>query len=125
MNSKEFLSFYENDLIKEEIKIFTLKGGEYSGEDNRFFNFEKLATELGVHPLSIGWIYFSKHKDSIATFIKDKKVKSNEDVIGRINDARNYLALIAGMISKYRTLPKDHHWYLEAFIKEQDSEQKV
>ncbi len=115
MDAKEFLKFYEDKLVKEEIKIFTLKGGEYSGEINRFLNFEKLAEELSLHPLEVAWVYAMKHKDGIATFIKDKKVKSNEDVIGRINDLRNYLALIAGMIEKYRSLPEKHKWFLERF----------
>jgi len=114
MNAKEFLSFYE-DLVKEEVSIFTLKGGEYSGEINRFANFEKLAEELDRHPLEIAWVYTSKHKDSIAAFIKTKEVKSNEDIFGRISDLRNYLALIGGMISKYRKLDKTHKWYLNSF----------
>lgn len=115
MNDQEFLNFYKTELVEKEISIFTLKGGEYSGDSNRFLNFEKLAEELGNHPLEVAWIYFSKHKDGIATFIKDKKVRSNEDVLGRINDARNYLALIAGMTEKYRNLPKEHKWKLEKF----------
>jgi hypothetical protein len=115
MNDLEFLTFYKEELVAKEIQIFTLKGGEYSGDSNRFLNFEKLAEELGTHPLEIAWVYFSKHKDGIASFIRDKKVRSNEDVIGRLNDARNYLALIAGMIEKYRNLPDKHKWKLEKF----------
>jgi hypothetical protein len=115
MDAKEFLDFFQNDMVGKEIQIFTLKGEEYSGSINRFQNFEKLADELGLHPLEILWVYASKHKDSIATFIKDKKVHSNEDIIGRFQDLRNYLALGAGMVKKYRELPKEHRWYLEKF----------
>lgn len=115
MDAKEFLKFYQTELVEKEISIFTLKGGEYSGEINRFLNFEKLAEELSLHPLEIAWVYAMKHKDGIATFIKDKTVKSNEDVIGRINDVRNYFALIAGMITKYRAFDKKHKWSLEKF----------
>jgi hypothetical protein len=116
MDAKQFLDFYQNKLVAEEIKIFTLKGGEYSGDVNRFQNFEKLALELDLHPLEVAWIYMSKHKDGIATFIKDCfVVRSNEDVIGRINDMRNYCALIAGMIVKYRALSKEDKWYIEPF----------
>lgn len=114
MNAKEFLDFYQG-LVDSEIKIFTLKGGEYSGEINRFLNFEKLAEELNLHPIEIAWVYASKHKDGIASFIKDKKVLSNEDIIGRISDLRNYLALLGGMITKYRNLPEKHKWRLESF----------
>lgn len=114
MNASEFLDFYKK-LCEEEIKIFTLKGTEYSGEMNRFNNFEKLAEELNVHPLLIIWIYTKKHLDSILTFINDHKVKSNEDIMGRINDVRNYFALTGGMIEKYRNLPDNHKWKLEKF----------
>ncbi len=114
MNSKQFLDFYK-DLSDKEISIFTLKGEEYSGSINRFANFEKLAEELNLHPIEIAWVYASKHKDSIASFINIKKVYSNEDIIGRISDYRNYLALIAGMILKYRILVKGHKWQLEGF----------
>ena len=112
MNANQFLDFYKTVLVEKEIEIFTLKGNEYSGEINRFANFEKLADELNLHPLEIAWVYACKHKDSIATFIKDKTVYSNEDIISRINDLRNYLALIAGMIEKYRQLEVNHKWKL-------------
>ena len=112
MTAKEFLEFYEK-LVEEEKKIFTLKGKEYSGEINRFSNFERIAEELGLHPIEVLWVYATKHKDSISTFIKEKKVHSNEDIIGRIHDLRNYLALLAGLIVKCRNLPKGHKWRLE------------
>lgn len=114
MNAQEFLDFFHK-LIEDEIKIFTLKGEEYSGSINRFNNFEKLASELGLHPMEILWVYACKHKDSITTFIKDKKVHSNEDILGRVQDLRNYLALLGGMITHYRTLPTAHKWYLKEF----------
>jgi len=114
VTASEFLDFYKS-LVESEIKIFTLKGGEYSGEINRFLNFEKLAEELNLHPIEILWVYGSKHKDGIASFIRDKKVLSNEDIIGRISDLRNYLALLGGMIEKYRNLPDKHKWKLDSF----------
>lgn len=113
MNAQEFLDFYKNELVAKETAIFTLKGKEYSGDTNRFSNFERLAEELNWHPLQVLWVYASKHKDSILTYINDKKVYSNEDIIGRIHDYRNYLALMAGMIDKYRKLDKNHKWYIE------------
>lgn len=113
MNAEEFLKFYEK-LVEEEKKIFTLKGFEYSGV-NRFSNFERLANELNLHPIEVLWVYAMKHKDSIATFVKEKRVYSNEDIIGRIQDLRNYLALLAGLIEKCRNLPEGHKWKLEKF----------
>jgi len=111
MTAKKFLEFYEK-LVEEEKKIFTLKGKEYSGDVNRFSNFERIAEELGLHPIEVLWVYATKHKDSISTYIKEKKVHSNEDIIGRIQDLRNYLALLAGLIIKCRDLPENHKWKL-------------
>lgn len=65
--------------------------------------------------MEVLWVYLSKHKDGVASFIKDKKVRSNEDVIGRVNDVRNYYALLAGMIETYRNPPNGHKWKLEKF----------
>jgi hypothetical protein len=117
MNALDFLNFF-NDSVKEEIKIFTLKGNEYSGEVNRFANFERLSDELGLHPIEIAWVYAAKHKDSVTSFIKEKKVFSNEDIYGRISDLRNYLILIGGMIIKYRNLPESHKWHIKEFTNE-------
>lgn len=114
MNDKEFLEYLENVLIKKELDILKRKGHEYSGEQNRFSNFEKLGEELGIHPLTVASIYMKKHIDSIMTFIKDDfKVISDEDIVGRINDARNYLAIMAGMIEKYRNLPDSFEWFIK------------
>lgn len=118
MNSKEFLDFYENELIKKEKKIFTLKGFEYSGLKDRFSNFKRIAEELDLHPIEVLWVYAMKHKDSVSTYIKEKKVTSNEDIIGRIHDLRNYLGLLAGLIKECRELPDTHKWKLENFISE-------
>ena len=117
MNAVEFLNFY-NQLVKKETEIFTLKGEEYSGSQNRFANFERIADKLGLHPVEVLAVYFYKHIDSIDTYIKDKKVYSDEDIIGRVSDARNYLALLGGMITKYRNLPQEHTWHLEDFNSE-------
>jgi len=86
-----------------------------SGEFDRCSNFKRVAEELGLHPIEVLWVYALKHKDSISTFIKEKKVTSNEDIIGRIHDERNYLALLAALITECRNLPEGHKWKLENF----------
>ena len=120
MNTKEFFEFYEK-LIEEEKRILGLKGFEYcGGNEDKFANFKRIAKELGLHPIEVLWVYATKHKDSITTFIKNKKVYSDEDIIGRIHDLRNYLALLAGLIEECRNLPEGHKWKLEKTNKKEE-----
>lgn len=99
MTPEKFVDFYKT-LVEEEVKIFTDKGREYSGNNNRFNNFQRLGQELELPPEKILWIYLKKHLDSILSYINLEKELSSEPIIGRINDARNYLALLAGMIQE-------------------------
>lgn len=64
MKPKDFEVFYDL-MIKVEKEIFIDKGGEYSGEEDRFRNFKELGKELGIDPKKILWIYLRKHMDSI------------------------------------------------------------
>lgn len=106
MTQDQFHAFWKELNIEEE-KLLIQKGGEYSGHLNRFSNFERIAAELNLHPLEVAWVYATKHKDAISTFIKEKQIQSNESITSRINDLRNYLALIGGMIDHYKKLPID------------------
>jgi len=103
------------ELHKAEMEIYVSKGKEYSGDANAFANFERAADNLGLHPITVLLVYLSKHFDSICTFVKTKKVHSNEDITGRLMDARNYLGLLYAMVDEYRKLPPDHRWHIEAF----------
>ena len=103
MTLKEFDQFWQQ-LCEDEHQLLQGKGIEYSGENNRFRNFEKLGTELELHPAKIAWIYLKKHLDSLLSYINkldDPKYKEqiSEPILGRIHDARNYLALIGGMLN--------------------------
>ena len=88
---------------EEEHRILGTKGNEYTQGDqetNRFANFNRLADELGLDPKMVLWIYLKKHLDSIVCYIKKGKEFSEEKIEGRINDARNYLALLNGIIQE-------------------------
>lgn len=109
MEIREF-EIMHDCLIKEEKKLLKFKGEEYSGESNTFKNFEDVAERLNMHPIHVLMVYYSKHNDSIFNYTKSFEVLSNEDITGRIMDARNYLAMLFAMIHKYRALEKDHKW---------------
>ena len=97
MTLEEFELFY-NQMVEAEKKLLSSKGIEYSGREDKFNNFNKLGTELKLSPEKILWIYLKKHLDGILSYINGEYV-GGEPIIGRINDARNYLALLAGMVS--------------------------
>lgn len=104
MTIKEFNEFW-NNMCQAEVKLLDTKGTEYSGEEDRFRNFKDIAAELDMHPAFVAWVYFKKHLDSIKNYIKnigneEYKANLSEPIIGRFNDARNYLALMAGIIEE-------------------------
>jgi len=114
MNTKEFEK--DVDALFEQCKnILVNKGREYQSTKeegtNVFANFERGAADAGVNRETILWIYFSKHRDSIATFIRDLQrgesleeleSKLSEPINGRIFDAINYLLILNSMINSKR-----------------------
>lgn len=91
---------WQEELWKECIEMRDTKGKEYSHTVDRFDNFMRLARELDMDPVKVGWVYAKKHLDSIASFIKTGKEHSTEPIRGRIVDAIVYLTLIGGMIQE-------------------------
>ena len=98
MTLTEFEEYYD-ELIKMEKELLSRKGIEYSGKEDRFSNFGKLENDLNLSREKILWIFLKKHLDGILSYINGGYV-GGEPIIGRINDARNYLALLAGMIKE-------------------------
>lgn len=96
MTLSEFELYYDK-LVEAEKKLLESKGIEYSGKEDRFNNFRKLGIELKMAPEKVLWVYLKKHLDGILSYIHGEYA-GGEPIIGRINDARNYLALLAGMI---------------------------
>jgi len=88
-------------MVEEERGVRTSKGKEYAGTGDRLGNFKRLSDELGISPEAVCFIYFKKHVDSIASYIRNNgKVFSNEAVEGRILDARVYLSLLRAIIEE-------------------------
>ena len=96
-------------------EVLVNKGREYQSTKNEgsnvFANFERISDSVGINRESVLWVYFSKHRDSIATFIRDlengKSVNEIEEhltepINGRITDAINYLLLLNSMINEKR-----------------------
>ncbi len=96
MTLEQFDIFFMN-MIKEEQDLLRRKGQEYSGKEDRHANFKRLALQLKLPPEKILWVYLTKHLDGILSYINGDYAGS-EPIRGRIEDARNYLALLAGMI---------------------------
>lgn len=73
---------------------------EYAhADDNCFANFERVATEAGVSREMALWVYFLKHKDGVASYLKGHR-SQRENVRGRLNDMMVYLCLLRAMIDE-------------------------
>lgn len=87
----------------ERVAILAAKGHAYSGDADAFANFKRNAESLGLTKYQILLIYMRKHIDAITTAIKDnpnRPVDKSEGMVGRIDDAINYLDLLAGMLKE-------------------------
>jgi hypothetical protein len=97
--------FYEmlKKMVEEEEKTMVSKGREYTvGSDDKLANFKDVAKNTGLTPMQVWAVYFLKHIASICNYVKDGREASNEPIQGRIMDARNYLALLRGLIEEYK-----------------------
>jgi len=94
-------TFYElfESMHHAELDTMVKKGKEYTiGSDDKLANFKMVAKVTGITPMKVWQVYFMKHIASINNYVKDGIEASNEPIEGRIMDARNYLALLAGLI---------------------------
>ncbi len=111
MNHTEF-DDYQKSLIYKVVEMKDTKGKEYSNGEDRFGNFNRLAAQLDMTNIQIGWVYLAKHLDSIASYCRTGQSFSTEGIEGRIVDAIVYLTLIAGMIEETRkSNPKNDPLY--------------
>lgn len=97
------MTFEEFDKFTEEIfievrRMRDTKGKEYAHTKDRFDNFNRLGTRMSIPRLKVWLVYFTKHMDSIESYINEGREFSSEKIRGRIVDAMTYLALLAGMI---------------------------
>lgn len=91
---------YQLKLIEEVIGMKDTKGREYANGEDRFGNFNRLSVQLNLSNIQVGWVYLTKHLDSIASYCRTGQTFSNEGIRGRIVDAITYLTLIGGMIEE-------------------------
>jgi len=75
------------------------KRPEYTeGHSDVLNNFKVVATELGLTPIQVWYVYFRKHVASIGQYAKKPDAGMSEPIQGRIMDALNYLELLNALI---------------------------
>ncbi len=83
------------------LELRVQKGEEYTrGEEDVLSNFKRVAAGLGLSPLQVWWVYFHKHIDALASFIRLSEERSNEPIEGRIDDLHVYLDLCYGLVKE-------------------------
>lgn len=86
-----------------KLKLRTNKGQEYTrGDDDVLANFKRVGAGVGIIPLKVWWIYFHKHVDALANFIRTGAEASDEGIEGRIDDLQVYLDLGRGLIKEHK-----------------------
>lgn len=86
-------------LANEREEIVQKKRPEYTeGHEDVLRNFKVVATELGITPIQVWYVYFRKHVASISQFAADSKLTLSEPIFGRICDAMNYLELLYALV---------------------------
>ena len=75
------------------------KGLAYSGEEDKFGNFNRVGELLKLDRKKVLNVYFHKHIDAIDSYIREE-YHDTEPIQGRIFDAINYLLLLSGMIKE-------------------------
>lgn len=104
MHQQQFESLVER-IRKETTELLVVKGREYAGDTDRLANFKRGASLTGVDPLTVLFIYMSKHYDALATYIRDNQAGDtmpvlSEPITGRIADLINYCVLAWALIEE-------------------------
>jgi len=100
MKRDKFLQLSEK-MTTMRTKLLKEKGEAYSGNDDAFENFKRNGERHGLSKYQIWSVYFGKHIDAITNAIKanpEQPVDNSEGLLGRIEDAQNYLDLLLGML---------------------------
>ena len=100
MKVSEFIKWSEK-MQKEENRLMLVKGKEYTVSDiDKFKNFKSIGERVNLNAERIALIYLLKHMDSIRNYVLTGSEASEEPIMGRIHDARNYLLLLGGIIEE-------------------------
>jgi hypothetical protein len=91
---------YAETFINDMKEILLTKGHDYTGgSDDRLRNFKKIAQSIGCSAMTVWFIYFMKHVDSLSTFVKLGELKS-EPPSERFKDVANYALLGAALAAE-------------------------
>lgn len=104
MHQDEFKKVFES-MVGEMERTLVSKGAEYAGTADRLSNFKRGAAATGCNPLTVAFVYASKHFDSIATYVRNQqagmKVQTlSEPIEGRFIDLMNYLVLMNAIVQE-------------------------
>ena len=100
----DFIKWAESMQV-EENRIMLLKGEEYTvSSEDKFKNFKSIAERTESTAEKVALIYLLKHMDSIRNYVLHGKEASDEPIMGRIMDARNYLLLLGAIITETKSL---------------------
>jgi hypothetical protein len=112
MNVPDFMKWAES-MQEEENRLMLVKGEEYTvSNEDKFKNFKSIGERMELNAEHVALIYLElnaehvaliyllKHMDSIRNYVLNGKEASEEPIIGRIQDARNYLLLLGGIIAE-------------------------
>lgn len=106
MNDKEFKELYTK-MRKNEQSLLDFKRGEYTqGDDDILINFKQVSGLTEQSPMQVCATYMMKHIQSIVLAVNRNEnlrfdwetPEGKEGLAQRFSDARNYLALLAGLI---------------------------
>lgn len=76
-----------------------VKGEEYTvSNEDKFKNFKSVGERMSLKAEEVCLIYLLKHMDSIRNYVLTGSEVSEEPIEGRIQDARNYLLLLGGIL---------------------------
>ena len=106
---------------KRRMDIMDTKGADYQGEEKEGVNgnFYRNARLLGVSPVLIWAVYFNKHIDALAKFVRTGRVES-EGLRGRLDDIRNYIDILEAMLVEEGQLehpnPHNHTRSIETYV---------
>ena len=116
MKVPDFIEWAE-EIQSRENKIMLLKGEEYTvSDEDKFKNFKSIADRTDSTAEKVALIYLLKHMDSIRNYVLHGKEASDEPIMGRIMDARNYLLLLGGIINENGDLSPEAKAFLDKDI---------
>ena len=101
MNKKDFSELVVKKILEEIEGIWGTKGEAYAPDNSdRLSNFKEVGKQLGLDPIQVWAVYFSKHRIAIESFIRRgmKDLPGDEMIEGRILDCIVYLFLLRGLV---------------------------